>query len=120
MGKAYQIAFLFYVMLLEGAKLYILRKCLVYDDGCWLWVGCNDGRYGHAWYMGQRFKAHRLAYLAWRGGIPPKKVLDHEVCDRTNCCNPFHVEVVTQKKNIMRCFQIGRGRSPFLMGSAHD
>lgn len=110
MRKAQQVAFLFYMLLLEGARQYLFSKCTERNEqGCWLWTGVNDGRYGHAWYLGERFKAHRLAYLAFRGPIYAGKVLDHVECDCTQCFNPWHVEPVSQRQNMMRCFDSGRG-----------
>ena len=106
---------LFYLLLLGKAQAYIRSRVSIHPKtGCWLWLGCNDGRYGHAYFMGTRFKAHRLAYLAFRGRIPRGRILDHKQCDRPRCCCPDHVEPVTQSKNMKRCFEAGRGRSPFL------
>jgi hypothetical protein len=110
-----QVAILFYVMLLEGARRYIAERISIHPiTRCWLWVGCNDGRYGHAYYMGKRFKAHVLTFIIYRGKIPRGKILDHEKCDRTRCCCPYHLKPTTQSKNMKRCFAVGRGRSPFL------
>ena len=115
MSKAQRVALIFYMLLLEGARQYLAARVSIHPvTGCWLWVGCNDGRYGHAYYMGKRFKAHVLAFLAYRGKVPRGKVLDHERCDRTRCCCPHHLKPVTQSKNMKRCFAVGRGRSPFL------
>lgn len=108
-------AYIFYTMLLEKARRYISERVSLHPtSGCWLWMGCNDGRYGHAYFMGARFKAHRLAYLAHIGPIRRGMVLDHIRCDRTRCCCPNHLKPVTQSRNMKRCFAVGRGRSPFM------
>lgn len=113
-----QAIVLFYLMLLEGARQKIASHISVHPvDGCWLWLGASDGRYGHVWYMGKRWKTHVLAFLTYRGRIPRGKVLDHEKCDRTRCCRPDHLATVTQSKNMKRCFAVGRGRSPFMKAS---
>lgn len=114
-----ECAYLFGLILLATARAYILariehRDCPGADTPCWVWKGSNDGRYGHAYFMGVRFKAHRLSYLAFRGRIPRGRVVDHKACDHTRCCSPHHTEAVTQSQNIKRCFATGRGRSPFI------
>lgn len=112
--------FLFYTSLLYQAQEYIKQRTSIHPGtGCWLWIGCNDGRYGHAYFMGKRFKAHVLAFLAFNGKIPRGRVVDHEKCNRTRCCAPYHLRPVTQSQNIKRCFKEGRGRSPF-MKVCHD
>lgn len=109
------IALLFGVLLLASARAYILARVEVDEDsGCWVWTGSGDGRYGHAYFMGVRFKAHRLSFLAFNGRIPRGRVVDHRDCDRPPCCCPRHLQAVTQSHNIKRCFATGRGRSPFL------
>jgi hypothetical protein len=109
------IAVLFGVLLVASARAYILGRVHMLDErGCWTWACGGDGRYGHAYFMGQRFKAHRLAYLAFVGRIPRGRVVDHRECDNPPCCCPTHLQAVTQSHNIKRCFSVGRGRSPFL------
>lgn len=74
-----------------------------YDpDECWPWKGRlqKDG-YGR-FNIGKtpRF-AHRIAWLLLRGAIPTGLQLDH-LCRNRCCCNPCHLEPVTQKENILR------------------
>lgn len=118
-----EIAWVFGQLLLATARVYILRRVRFETvpvegeqptQGCWVWTGSGDGRYGHAHFMGQRFKAHRLSYLAFSGRIPRGRVVDHKECDNPPCCCPDHLRAVTQSANIRRCFATGRGRSPFL------
>ena len=109
-----EIAVLFGALLLALARAYVQARVEVEESGCWLWKGGGDGRYGHAYFLGMRFKAHRLAFLAFVGRIPRGYVVDHRECDRPPCCCPGHLQAITQSQNIKRCFSIGRGRSPFL------
>lgn len=110
-----ELSFVFGCLLLAKARAYIESKVTQCPEtGCWLWQGSGDGRYGHAWFMGVRFKAHRLSYLAFRGRIIRGRVVDHEHCDTPACCRPSHLQACTQSTNIKRCFSVGRGRSPFL------
>ena len=46
-------------------------------------------------------RAHRVIYEARVGPIPAGRVLDH-LCRRRWCCNPLHLEPVTQNENEMR------------------
>lgn len=109
---------LFSVVLIHWAKVYIIERTATVDntqmgDACWQWLASNDGRYGHAYFIGGRIKSHVLAYLAWGGKIKRKQVVDH-LCNTTLCCNPRHLEAKSQSANMKRCFAEGRGRSPFL------
>ena len=74
-------------------------------SGCWLWTAALNGKgygvtrdeYGHI------AQAHRLMFRKLRGEIPADKQLDHKC--RVRCClNPCHMEVVTQKENLLRGF----------------
>jgi hypothetical protein len=46
-------------------------------------------------------KLHRLIYEHLRGPIPEGLVLDH-LCRNTGCCNPDHLEPVTNSENASR------------------
>lgn len=76
------------------------------NTGCWLWLRALDTHgYGHFNLDGKDMLAHRHAFVEVRGPIPSDMVLDHR-CRTRSCINPAHLEVVTQRTNIMR------GRSP--------
>ena len=70
------------------------------DSGCWLWLGAKkyngygvisireNGRHRKA-------LAHRIAYQAIRGPIPPLHDLDHATTCVARCCiNPEHLRPV--------------------------
>ena len=85
-------------------------KGYVVDDstGCWVWrKGKNNHGYGMiSEYSPDRTRncmklAHRVAYQLHVGSIPEGKVLDH-LCRNPACCNPDHLEPVTQKVNLVR------------------
>mgnify|MGYP001572228155 CR=1 FL=1 len=67
------------------------------NTGCWLWTaGLDRGRYGVFEGAGhsRTRKAHRWAWVLYRGPIPEGMYLDH-IC-RTRCCvNPDHLRAVT-------------------------
>jgi hypothetical protein len=72
-------------------------------DRCWIWQAATDGgsRYGSIYRDGRLVRAHRVAYEMLVGPIPDGLVIDH-LCRVTLCVNPAHMEVVTQRENIMR------------------
>ena len=74
--------------------------------GCWNYVCLFYGRGGYANFvishsLGHRMYAHRYAYTLLRGAIPVGLTLDH-LCRNPRCCNPDHLEAVTQRENIRR------------------
>lgn len=71
-------------------------------NGHWMWRGATDGdgRYGSFYYKGKNRRSHRVTYEMFIGPIPDGLVIDHK-CRVTLCCNPDHLQVVTQYENIM-------------------
>jgi len=70
--------------------------------GCWIWTGAKTNGYGrisrgrHA-----RISAQRHVWEAVNGAVPQEKMLDH-LCRVRACVNPSHLEVVTNKENVLR------------------
>jgi hypothetical protein len=58
-------------------------------EGCWKWNLGDDGRYPR-W---KRQRAHRIAYVAWKGEVPEGYHV-HHVCENPLCVNPDHLEAV--------------------------
>lgn len=79
------------------------------DTGCWLWKRSGDGRYGHFYIFGVKFKAHVASHLMFNGRIPRGHVVRHG-CDRMACCCPVHLETGTQKQNCADASERGRRR----------
>ena len=76
----------------------------IYADpsGCWLWRGAlNFGGYGTVYWHGRIVMVHRLMYETFVGPIPAGLVSDH-LCRNYPCCNPRHIEPVTDQVNILR------------------
>ena len=81
-----------------------LVKFLRVTESCILWTGCKDPQgYGYVGLNGKTVKAQRLFYEMHRGPIPPRMVTDH-LCRIPSCVNPEHLEVVTNKVNLLRGF----------------
>ena len=105
--------------LAETVRVRIQRNIKIAPNGCWVWTGYPDthgyGRFrifidGVIRYTG----AHRAAWLAYRGDIPADHLqLDH-LCRNRLCCNPDHLELVTNQENARRSVAAigaaGRGR----------
>jgi len=78
------------------------------DTGCWIWHGARDQNgYGLTAYGGRTERVHRLLYALHNGPIPRgiaarrAAQLDH-ICKNRSCCNPAHLELVTQRTNTLR------------------
>lgn len=81
------------------------RLLLDLGTGCWLYQGSqNSAGYpvvsagGHQGPMGL---VHRVVYENLVERIPDGLVLDH-LCRRPACCNPGHLEPVTNRENSRR------------------
>ena len=90
------------------------RVAVGLPDECWPWLLSRRDGYGILRFDrdGARLStgAHRAAYVSRRGAIPPGLVLDH-LCRNRACCNPSHLEPVTNRENARRGDLVGpRGR----------
>lgn len=70
-------------------------------DGCWIWTGATDGRYGTIWNGSRNERAHRVVYRLVVGPISSGFQVDH-LCKVTRCVRPLHLEVVTELTNHKR------------------
>lgn len=78
-------------------------KVSLQQHGCWEWQAglYNATGYGQFWLNGKGELAHRIAYTLINGLIPEGLAIDH-LCRNRRCCNPAHLEAVTDKTNILR------------------
>lgn len=69
---------------------------------CWIWKAAilHNG-YGQFRANGVAVKAHRWAYEYLRAEIPAGLVIDH-LCRNRACVNPWHLDPVTAKTNVLR------------------
>lgn len=68
---------------------------------CWEWTGSRTNGYGYTTHCGTRGRVHRIVWTLLVGPIPAGMQLDH-LCRNRACCNPDHLEPVTQQENIRR------------------
>ena len=87
-------------------------------DECWPWLAYIDPTKGYGQIgRGRRrdgiAESHRVAYELSKGPIPEGMQVDHtchndteclggQECEHRACCNPAHLEAVTQQENIAR------------------
>lgn len=73
------------------------------DMPCWQWTGWLDEKgYGRLDTGDQRAaRAHRYTYECIRGHVLEHLVLDH-LCRNRACCNPWHLQPITQTENTQR------------------
>lgn len=97
----------------DRAVLLFFRR-LAPRGECLIWTGYagSDG-YGSATFDGRLQRVHRIAYQLAFGPIPPGLHIDHTchnpatckggvACVHRLCCNPDHLEAVTNVENILR------------------
>ena len=104
-----------------GRKAKILDKKYIYShvninpDLCWEWNGKVNKKtgYGQLGYKGKHFLAHRISYEIFKNEIPFSMTIDH-LCKNRKCVNPFHLEIVTLKENILR------GNSPSALNARKE
>lgn len=92
-----------YARKLRPIKERFEAKVVRLANGCWQWTGFVDKNgYGHlATSRRKHIRAHIYSFEAKHGPVPDGLQLDH-TCRNRWCCNPDHLEAVTQRVNIMR------------------
>lgn len=76
------------------------------DEGCWVWQGSlTNAGYGRmSWKADGHVSvpgAHRVVLAAIGDEMPSGLVVDH-LCRNRACINPDHLEMVSQRENVMR------------------
>lgn len=72
--------------------------------GCWLWLGApsdatSTGQYGRFRIAGRQERAHRAAWMLFRGAVPIGMHVLHR-CDVPACVNPQHLFLGRNDDNV--------------------
>ena len=85
------------------------------EDGCWLWTGATKELGYGVIGLGRRdegtAKAHRVAWMLYRGEIPEGMCILHR-CDQPKCVRPEHLFCGTLSDNMKDCVSKGRNFIP--------
>lgn len=92
---------------MENLKEKIMSHILVTSKGCWEWQGAKTGagygniciHYDPKIQKSKNGMVHRVVYEIMKEPIPKGKVLSH-ICNNPPCCNPNHMEPMSQKRNL--------------------
>ena len=77
------------------------------DDACWPFVGFFARTESYRTMRTAKrgtMHAHRIAFVLAHGECPTGMTIDH-LCENKKCCNPKHMELVTQSENTLRRFK---------------
>lgn len=86
---------------IDAAKRF-WRHVAAGPGDCWVWTGAKARGYGRfSPVHGKTAFAHRWSYEHHIGPIPAGLVIDH-LCRNRACVHPHHLEVVTQRENLLR------------------
>lgn len=80
-----------------------LRACAdTSSAGCWLWTGAvNVFGYGQVTYNGDRWYAHRLAFMVWVGPLATGRDVVH-LCGQKHCIRPDHLDAISRQASVQR------------------
>lgn len=95
----------------KKAKKRLLSKIKIDEKtSCWNWTATISrsgyGRIGYKYSNHPAFEAYRLSYILFREKLDPDLEIDH-ICRNRKCVNPYHLEQVTKKENILRGVGVG-------------
>lgn len=69
-------------------------------EECWNWLACvYPTGYGSFYVCGKSVLAHRFSYQLSKGDVQDKLQVQH-ICNNKMCCNPNHLELGNQSKNV--------------------
>jgi hypothetical protein len=103
---------------LEELRTKLLDRSVEMDgpiegSSCWIWTGPDDCCYGYGrvQWKGERWRTHRLSYIAFMGPIPDDLQCLHH-CDVPACLNPNHLYLGTPRNNAEDRSVRDRGNRP--------
>lgn len=83
------------------------------DTNCWNCTRTkNHDGYAYIQFKQRAYRAHRIAWIVKnQERIPDAKVIRH-LCHNPACINPKHLEIGTQRDNVMDSVRAGRRKIP--------
>lgn len=97
---------------MSAVQRFMAKVAIGSDGTCWRWIGAiSGGKYGMFGMPGGNIRAHRAAFMLFRGPIPEGMSVCHH-CDNPWCVNPDHLFTGTQKDNVADCISKGRNSAP--------
>lgn len=110
------------------AKRFWIKVNRLSDTECWPWIGSKrtDG-YGVIRWHNCQLKAHRVAWiltnpdqrLNWLSHNDSHSMVIDHTCSSKDCCNPAHLEAVSQSVNAIR-YQRSRFKGLCIKGHAKE
>lgn len=93
---------------IPAERIRVFHTRYTKSKGCWVWnTKIRQHKYGvfHVSSGNGRITgmAHRVSYTIHVGEIPEGMVINHK-CRNTFCVNPKHLEVVSQRENVLKGF----------------
>lgn len=84
----------------EKLRERFLSKVKREESGCWVWTAAlfSDGYGAFSWDR-RNIRAHRAAWLIFRGEIPEQFLVLHGPCHERRCVNPDHLYLGTTFRN---------------------
>lgn len=76
-------------------------------NGCWEWDSKSPFEYGRFCFRKKSHAAHRIAFAAFKGPIPPRMCVCHK-CDNPRCVRPAHLALGTHRHNTEDRIRKGR------------
>jgi hypothetical protein len=83
-----------------------MKKVSKQPNGCWLWTGANNYKYGH-FTLNNEIYAHRSSFILHGNEIPKGMLVLHK-CDVPLCVNPNHLFLGNHAENMQDKVQKNR------------
>lgn len=84
----------------------IKNKCIITKDNCWKWTGAlTESGYGQIRYKNVLYKTHDLVGKIHYNIKDKNGKVWHHTCNNKYCCNPEHLQLVSQSYNIKESYK---------------